>query len=68
VATDISSTALVSLVGYQYRFTKLISIYGYVGSTLYQNGGLRDEEGNEVYSLNDKQSIYLRTGFKVGIF
>ena len=68
VATDISSTTLVSLIGYQYKFTKLISVYGYVGSTLYQKGGLRDGEGDEVYSLNDKQSIYLRTGFKVGIF
>ena len=68
VATDISSMALVSLVGYQYKFTKLISVYGYVGSTLYQKGNLVDVDGNEVYSLNDKQSIYLRTGFKVGIF
>lgn len=68
VATDISSTALVSLVGYQYKFTKIISVYGYVGSTLYQKGDLRDADGNEVFSLNDKQSIYLRTGFKIGIF
>ena len=68
VATDISSTALVSLVGYQYKFTKLMSVYGYVGSTLYQKGDLKDENGNEVFSLNDKQSIYLRTGFKIGIF
>ncbi|WP_317901763.1 DUF6268 family outer membrane beta-barrel protein [Cerina litoralis] len=68
VATDISSMALVSLVGYQYKFTKLISVYGYVGTTLYQNGDLRDESGNEVYTLNDKQSLYLRTGFKIGIF
>ncbi len=68
VATNISSIALVSLVGYQYKFTKLISVYGYVGSTLYQKGNLVDVDGNQVYSLNDKQSLYLRTGVKVGIF
>lgn len=68
LASNISVSALVGVVGYQYNITKFISLYGLFGSTLTQNGVLRDNRRNEVFSLNDQGSMYLRAGFKIGIF
>lgn len=68
VGTSISLSALVSAVGYQYKFTKEISLYGYVGYSLLQEGLIRDGNRNRAYTLNDEGNIYLRTGFKIGIF
>ncbi len=68
VGTSISLSALVLGAGYQYKFTKEISIYGLVGYSLLQEGLIRDGSRNRAFVLNDEGNIYLRTGFKIGIF
>ncbi|GAB5475280.1 MAG: hypothetical protein Mars2KO_33790 [Maribacter sp.] len=68
VGTSISLSALVSAVGYQYKFTKEISVYGLVGYSLVQEGLIRDGNRNRAFILNNQGNIYLRTGFKIGIF
>lgn len=68
VGTTISLSALVSAVGYQYKFTKEISVYGLLGYSLVQEGLIRDGNRNRAYILNNEGNIYLRTGFKIGIF
>lgn len=68
VGTTISLSALVSALGYQYKFTKEISVYGLVGYSLVQEGLIRDGNRNRAFILNNQGNIYLRTGFKIGIF
>ncbi len=68
VGTSISLSALVTAVGYQYKFTKEMSWYALFGYSLLQEGLIRDGSRNRAFTLNDEGNIYLRTGFKIGIF
>ncbi len=67
LSTDISSTAVLATFGYQYKFTKDISLYAMTGYTLYQSGALRNEDRLNVFTLNDGYGWYFRTGFRIGI-
>ncbi len=67
LSTDVSSTAVLSTFGYQYKFTKDISAYVMAGYTLYQSGVLRDGDRLNVFTLNDGYGWYFRTGFRIGI-
>lgn len=66
-ASSISSSAALVTVGYQYNLTKVMSVYGYMGHTLFQNGVLRDNERNDIFTLNNDSSFYFRTGFRIGL-
>ncbi|APQ18215.1 DUF6268 family outer membrane beta-barrel protein [Maribacter hydrothermalis] len=67
LSTDVSSTALLLTLGYQYKITKDMSVYIIGGRSLFQNGVLRDEERNDIFTLNDATGLYFRTGFRIGI-
>jgi len=66
-ASSISSTVALVTLGYSYNLSKVISIYGYMGHTLFQSGVLRDEDRNDIFTLNNDSSFYFRTGFRIGI-
>jgi len=67
LGSSISSSAALVTFGYQYNLSKEISVYAYGGHTLFQSSVLRDDERNEVFTLNDEPSFYFRTGFRIGI-
>lgn len=67
LSTDISQTALLLALGYQYKITKDMSLYLVGGYTLFQNGALRDDERKDIFTLNDEAGLYFRTGFRIGI-
>lgn len=67
LASSISSSAALVTFGYQYNFTKEMSIYLYGGHTLFQSSVLRDDDRNDIFTLNDEPSLYFRTGFRIGI-
>ena len=66
-ASSISSSAALVTIGYQYNISKNMSFYGYAGHTIFQDGVLRDKDRNDIFTLNDKPSLYFRTGFRIGI-
>jgi len=66
-ASSISSSAALATVGYQYNLTKVMSVYGYMGHTLFQAGVLRDKNRNDIFILNDDPSFYFRAGFRIGL-
>ncbi|WP_318344565.1 DUF6268 family outer membrane beta-barrel protein [Flagellimonas baculiformis] len=68
VASRISFNSLVGTIGYQYNLTENISFFALAGSTLFQEGKLRNRERGEVFVFNDDSNFYIRTGFKIGIF
>ncbi len=67
IASSISSSAALFTIGYQYNITKNMSFYGYAGHTLFQKAVLRDQDRNDIFTLNDEPSLYFRTGFRIGI-
>jgi len=66
-ATSISSSAALATIGYQYSIKKSMFVYAYAGYTLFQTGVLRDEDRNDIFTLNDDPSFYFRTGFRIGL-
>jgi hypothetical protein len=67
LASSISSSAALITFGYQYNISKVMAFYGYVGHTLFNNGVLRDNDRNDVLTLNDQSSFYFRLGFRIGL-
>jgi len=67
LASSISSSAALITFGYQYNITKVMAVYAYAGHTLFNNGVLRDNDRNDIFTLNDQSSFYFRTGFRIGI-
>lgn len=67
LASSISSSAALITFGYQYNITKAMSFYGYAGHTLFNSGVLRDNDRNDIFTLNDQSSFYFRTGFRIGL-
>ena len=67
LSTDVSSTALLLTLGYQYKITKDMSVYFIGGRSIYQNSALRNEERDDIFTLNDASGLYFRTGIRIGI-
>ncbi|ASV29134.1 DUF6268 family outer membrane beta-barrel protein [Maribacter cobaltidurans] len=67
LSTDVSYTALLLTLGYQYKITKDMSVYLVGGHSLFQNGALRDNDRKDIFTLNDEAGLYFRTGFRIGI-
>lgn len=68
VGSKISLSAAIATLGYQYKLNKNMAFYAYVGQSVYQESILRDNSRNDVFLLNSKQNLFLRGGFKIGIF
>ncbi|MEC8832463.1 MAG: DUF6268 family outer membrane beta-barrel protein [Bacteroidota bacterium] len=68
VASRISLNSLVGTLGYQYNVTNNIAFFAIAGSTLVQEGKLRNRDRGEVYLFNNEANFYIRTGIKIGIF
>lgn len=66
-ASAVSSIVVLGTLGYQYKFTKDFSIYGFFGRSIWQDGVLRDQERKEVFALNKLENLYFRTGVRLGI-
>ncbi len=66
-ASSVSSSAALVTVGYQYKLAANTFIYAYAGHTVFQDGVLRDDDRNDIFTLNDNPSFYFRTGFRIGL-
>jgi hypothetical protein len=67
VAEDVSMTVAMIGPGYEYNFTKHISAYIYAGYTFINDIRLRDNNGDDVVTLNDTNTFYSRVGLKFKI-
>lgn len=66
-ADNISMTVLLSGLGYEYQFTKHLVFYVYAGYTILNDIRLRDANDDDVFTINDKNSFYARSGIKFKI-
>jgi len=66
-ASSVSSSAALVTLGYQFKVWQDMFIYGYLGHTLFQDSVLRDKDRNDIFTLNDEPSFYIRSGFRIGL-
>lgn len=66
-AENISMTVALAGVGYEYQFTKHLVFYIYGGYTLLNDIRLRNDSGDDVFTINDTNTVYFRTGLKFKI-
>lgn len=64
VAENISMTIILGGLGYEYYFTKHLMYYGYAAYSISNDYRLRTNERDDVYTIDDKNTIYFRTGIK----
>lgn len=67
LAQNISITTFLSGIGYELKFSEYFSFYIYGGHSFINNIRLRDSNMDKVYSINDTNSLYGRTGLKFSI-
>ncbi len=66
-ADNISMFTVFGALGYEYYLTKQLVIYLNAGHTLSNQIRLRNSDSNDVYIINDKNALYLRSGIKFKI-
>ncbi|AEH00104.1 DUF6268 family outer membrane beta-barrel protein [Lacinutrix sp. 5H-3-7-4] len=66
-ADNISLSVIVTGLGYEYCFTKNLLWYAYTGYTLSMNNRLRDSDREEVFKLDNVNTLYFRSGIKFKI-
>ena len=64
---NISMSIALSGLGYEYSFTEHLVAYAYTGYTFRLNNVLRNENRDNIYTLDDVNAFYLRTGLKFKI-
>ena len=66
-ADSISLSVLIVGLGYEYFLTKHLASYIYTGYTLSLTNSLENKNREEIFSLNEVKTFYLRTGLKIKI-
>ena len=61
---NISMSLVVGGLGYEYSLSKYLVLYSYAGYTLRLNNVLRNADRENVFTLDDVNAFYLRTGIK----
>lgn len=64
LAENISSTLVLGGLGYEHYFTKHLLYYGYVAYSISNDYRLRNNDRDDIYIIEDKNTVYFRTGIK----
>jgi len=67
VAESMSMTILLSGLEYEFSLTDRLKFYLYAGHTLINNIRFRDGDRDDVYTINDTNTFYARSGLKFTI-
>ncbi|MEP2993017.1 MAG: DUF6268 family outer membrane beta-barrel protein [Gilvibacter sp.] len=66
-ANNISMTSAFSALGYEYYFSEQLLFYAYGGYTFFNEIRLRDNSRNNLFTFNNNNTVYFRTGIKFKI-
>ena len=61
---NISQTLVLGGFGYEHYFTEHLLYYGYAGYSISNDYRLRNNDGDNIYTIDDKSTFYFRTGIK----
>lgn len=64
LAEHISATQILAGLGYEHYFTEHLLYYGYIAYTVSNDYRMRDDDREDIYTIDDKNTIYFRTGIK----
>lgn len=64
LAENISQTLVLGGLGYEHYFTEHLLYYGYAGYSIFNDYRLRNNDGDNIYTIDDKSTLYFRTGIK----
>lgn len=64
LAENISQTLVLGGLGYEHYFTEHLLYYGYAGYSISNDYRLRNNDGDDIYTIEDKSTLYFRTGIK----
>ncbi len=67
LAENASMLNIMGALGYEYFFTEHLLFYAYGGYTLSNEIRLRDGDQENVFTINDKNTFYFRSGIKLKI-
>jgi hypothetical protein len=67
VGENISMTVVLAGIGYDWEFMDHFVFYVYGGHTIINDIRLRDSNGNDVYTIDDRNNFYGRGGVKIKI-
>ncbi len=67
IAENASMLNIIGALGYEYYFTEHLLFYTYAGYTISNEIRLRNGDQENVLSINDKNTYYLRSGIKLKI-
>ncbi len=67
IANNISMTIVLAGLGYERYITNHLALYGYAGFTVINDIRLRDNDQEDVLTINDQNSLYVRAGIKLKI-
>lgn len=66
-AEDIRMTVILAGLGYQYKLTDKLIFYIYSGYTILNDIRLRNSDKDDIFTINDTNNFYARTGIKFKI-
>ncbi|KZS38894.1 hypothetical protein AWE51_15040 [Aquimarina aggregata] len=65
VANNISMTIALAGLGYERYLTNHLVVYSYTGFTLINDIRLRNDNQEDILTINDQNSLYIRAGLKL---
>ncbi|WP_233530484.1 hypothetical protein [Gelidibacter salicanalis] len=63
-AENISQTIILGGLGYEYYFAEHLLYYGYAAYSISNDYRLRNNKRDDIYTIDDKNTLYFRTGIK----
>jgi hypothetical protein len=67
VGNNVSMTTLLSGIGYSWEFIEHFEFFLYFGHTIINDISIEDDSNNKIYTINDQNNFYGRTGIKLKI-
>lgn len=67
LAENVSITMVLAGLGYEHYFTEHILYYGYLAHSIINDYRFRDNEREDIYVIDNKNTFYFRTGLKLKI-
>jgi len=64
LAENISQTIILGGLGYEHYFTEHLLYYGYAAYSISNDYRLRNNERDDIYTIDDNNTLYFRTGIK----
>ena len=64
LAENISQTLVLGGLGYEHYFTEHLLYYGYAGYSISNDYRLRNKDGDDIYTIDNKSTLYFKTGIK----